>query len=426
MRTNREKRDLKESKSPVVYAHHHSLIQFCLSSCVLVLMLLSLAGCDSLFTKSPTAGDDFETPFDDLSFDLNATFAQGDENFERAFTVEDGLGPIFNNTGCEGCHPGDGRGTADQAFFRFSIGNDLALDIGGAQHQDRSIPGVPVEKVPAGVNTSRRLPPPVFGVGLIESIPVETIVSNEDENDADGDGISGRPNWVTAADFVPPTEVGGGPGQQLGRFSRKAQVSSLVQQVAEAYQQDIGITNDFIPVENSHPQAGGFAVGDTVPDPEIPASTVLQTVVYVRLLQPPKRGDITPEVETGDRIFNEIGCATCHVPTMRTAKNLITQLSEKEVHLYSDLLLHDMGDELADNRPDGSANGREWRTAPLWGTRLVADFTGGIPFFLHDGRATTLIDAIRPHGGEARKPKEAFLNLSDSDRQAVIAFLESL
>ena len=425
MRTNREKRDLKESKSPVVYAHHHSLIQFCVSSCVLVLMLLSLAGCDSLFTKSPTAGDDFETPFDDLSFDLNATFAQGDENFERAFTVEDGLGPIFNNTGCEGCHPGDGRGTADQAFFRFSIGNDLALDIGGAQHQDRSIPGVPVEKVPAGVNTSRRLPPPVFGVGLIESIPVETIVSNEDENDADGDGISGRPNWVTAADFVPPTEVGGGPGQQLGRFSRKAQVSSLVQQVAEAYQQDIGITTT------------SFLLRILT---RRPADSLLGTPFQIRRFRHRLFCRLSSMFDFSSRLSGailhrrsrratesyEIGCATCHVPTMRTAKNLITQLSEKEVHLYSDLLLHDMGDELADNRPDGSANGREWRTAPLWGTRLVADFTGGIPFFLHDGRATTLIDAIRPHGGEARKPKEAFLNLSDSDRQAVIAFLESL
>jgi CxxC motif-containing protein (DUF1111 family) len=270
------------------------------------------------------------------------------------------------------------------------------------------------------------MPPPVFGVGLIEAIPVETILSHADPDDADGDGISGRPNWVVAPDYVPPTEVGGGPGLQLGRFSRKAQVSSLIQQVAEAYHQDIGITSDFIPVENSHPQAGGFAVGDAAPDPEIPAATVLQTVVYVRLLSPPKRGEITPEVERGERIFNEIGCASCHTPMMKTGPHRIPQLSQQEARLYSDLLLHDMGDALADNRPDGSANGREWRTAPLWGTRLVADFTGGTPFYLHDGRASDLSEAIRLHGGEAEKSRNASLNLSETDRQALLAFLESL
>lgn len=393
---------------------------------LLLIALMALSGCDSLFTKPPPEGDDFETPFDGLSFDLNKTFVLGDEAFEKVFTVEEGLGPIFNNTGCESCHPADGRGTPEQAFFRFSIGEELAINMGGAQHQDRSIPGVPLEVLPDGVDKSRRLPPPVFGMGLIEAIPVETILSYADEADADGDGISGRPNWVTAPDYVPPTEVGGGPGQQLGRFGRKAQVSSLIQQVSEAYHQDIGITSDFIPVENSHPQAGGFAVGDTVPDPEIPASTVLEAVVYVRLLSPPKRGEITSEVKEGERIFEEIGCAACHVPTMQTSSHSIEPLNQVNAHIYSDLLLHDMGDELADYRSDGSATGTEWRTAPLWGTRLAADFTGGTPFFLHDGRATTLREAIRPHGGEAQQSKEAFFKLSEADQQALIAFLESL
>ena len=406
--------------------HRNCLHLWRFSFWMFLIVLLNVAGCDNLLTKPPPEGDDFETPFDELSFDLNRTFALGDEAFEKVFTVEEGLGPIFNNTGCESCHPADGRGTPNQAFFRFSIGNDLAIDIGGAQHQDRSIPGVPLEVLPEGVDKSRRLPPPVFGMGLIEAIPVETILSYADEADADGDGISGRPNWVTAPDYVPSTEVGGGPGQQLGRFSRKAQVSSLIQQVSEAYQQDIGITSDFISVENSHPQAGGFAVGDTVPDPEIPASTVLEAVVYVRLLSPPKRGEMTSEVKEGEQIFEEIGCAACHVPTMRTGPHFINALDRVNAHIYSDLLLHDMGDELADNRPDGTATGTEWRTAPLWGTRLVADFTGGTPFFLHDGRATTLREAIRPHGGEAQESKEAFFKLSEADQQALIAFLESL
>ena len=392
-----------------------------------IIALMGLGGCDDMFTKLLLEGDDFEQSFDMLSADLNTTFALGEEAFIKVFTVEEGLGPIFNNTGCISCHPGNGRGTPDLALIRFSIGDDLVINMGGPQHQDKAIPGVPLEVLPAGVNKSRRLPPPIFGLGLIENIPVETILSYADESDADGDGISGRPNWVTAPHYVPSTEVGGGPGLQLGRFSRKAQVSSLIQQDAEAYQQDIGITNGFIPIENPHQQTGGLAsVGDTVPDPEIDRLTVMETIVFLRLLSPPPRGEITSEVKRGEKLFDTIGCASCHVQTMQTGPHSINALNEVNAHIYSDLLLHDMGEELADNRPDGSATGREWRTAPLWGTRLVAEFLGGTPFFLHDGRATTLEGAIRAHGGEAQKAKETFFNLSEVNQQAVIAFLESL
>ena len=285
--------------------------------------------------------------------------------------------------------------------------------------QDKAIPGVPYEIIPAGVDKSVRLPPPVFGMGLIENIPVETILSYADEFDADGDGISGRPNWVTPPDTIPSTEVGGGPGEQLGRFGRKASVSTLIQQVAQAFHQDIGITSSFFPVEHSH-------VGDTVPDPEIEASTVMDIVVFLRLLSPPPRGEISPEVNSGEVLFEKIGCASCHVPSMQTGASPISALNGVNANIYSDFLLHDMGEELADNRPDASANGREWRTAPLWGTRLVAHFLDGTPFFLHDGRATSLEGAIRAHGGEAQKAKEAFFNLLDEEQRAVIAFLESL
>ena len=393
---------------------------------LLILCLGLSAGCDDLLTEVPPAGDDFESPFEGLPTAFNAQFARGDDNFERVFTVETGLGPIFNNTGCEGCHPGDGRGTPSEAFFRFSRGDNLAFDIGGPQHQTRAIPGIPLEELPPGVDVSLRMPPPVFGVGLIEAIPVETILAYADPNDADGDGVSGRPNWVSAPTYVPAAEVGGGSGMQLGRFGRKASTSSLIQQVAEAYHQDIGITTDFIPVENPHPQQGGSAIGDTAPDPELPASTVLDTVVYVRLLAPPARGASTQQVEQGERLFTEIGCATCHVPTMTTGAHPLKPLSGVDVHLYSDLLLHDMGPELADYRPDGSATGTEWRTAPLWGTRLVADFTAGTPHYLHDGRATTLRDAIRPHGGEAQRSRDRFFALSEDDQLSLVAFLESL
>ena len=155
-------------------------------------------------------------------------------------------------------------------------------------------------------------------------------------------------------------------------------------------------------------------------------SEVIETVMFIRLLAPPPRGEITPEVVRGKRHFEAIGCAKCHVPTMQTGRSPIEVLSRVSANLYSDLLLHDMGEELADNRPDVTANGREWRTAPLWGIRLAGEVLGGTPFFLHDGRATTLEAAIRAHGGEAQMAKEEFFRLSEAGRQAVIAFLESL
>lgn len=366
-----------------------------------------------------SSNDNFETPLDMLPPHLSERFIQGEKAFMKIFTIEEGLGPAFNQPGCITCHPGNGRGVPDLALIRFSIGHNLLPDMGGPQLQDKSIPGTPYEVLPDGVDKSTRLPPPVFGLGLIENIRVETILSYADEDDANGDGISGRPHWVIPADFVPMTEIGSGPGEQLGRFGRKAAVSSLVQQTATAFQQDMGVTSDFIQNEASN-------TGDTVPDPEVEGSTVMDIVIFMRMLSPPPRGEITPEVERGDMLFQEIKCASCHVPTMQTGPSPIAALNEVDVHLYSDLLLHDMGEELADNRPDRSATGREWRTTPLWGTRLVAEFLGGTPFFLHDGRATTLEAAIRAHGGEAQKSKEAFFNLSEADQQAVIAFLESL
>ena len=388
-------------------------------------LILAAAGCDKIMTNAPPAGDTFSSPLEGLGSDLNAVFVQGDENFAKVFRVEEGLGPIFNNLSCEGCHPADGRATPQEGFFRFSRGSDLLPAQGGPQHQDKSIPGIPLEEVPAGVDKSFRLPPPVFGMGLIEAIPVETILAHEDPEDQDGDGISGRANWVLAPDFVPETQVGGGLGLQLGRFSRKAQVASLVHQVAGAYHGDIGITSDFIPEENSHPQAGSVALGDQVPDPEIPAATVLQTVMYMRLLSPPAQGEGTAQVTRGEEVFTQLKCAACHVPSMKTGAHWISQLSQQEARLYSDLLLHDMGPELADNRVDGDATGSEWRTAPLWGLRLVGEFLNGQAFYLHDGRATSLDQAIRFHGGEAQASREAYVGLGGTEQQALLAFLGS-
>lgn len=391
-------------------------------------VIFTLYGCDAVLTKAPLSSDTLESPFEGLTNTLNATFVRGDENFDHVFTVREGLGPIFNQPACASCHPADGRGKPDAGLLvRFSRGADLLPLLGGPQLQNRAIPGVMPETLPPGVNTSPRLPPPVFGVGLIEAIPEETILKLADPGDLDGDGISGRPNMVEPAEFVPPTQVGSGPGPRLGRFSRKAQVTSLLQQISEAYHQDMGITSDFLPVENPHPQAGGaVAPGDQVPDPEIPARVVLETVAYVRLLAPPRRGEITEEVRKGEALFASLGCVKCHIPSLRTGPSPVPQLNNVEARLYSDLLLHDMGPALADHRPDGQANGLEWRTSPLWGLRLVSRNLGGTPFYLHDGRTSDLSEAIRLHGGEAERARNAFVGLGDADQRAVIAFLNSL
>ncbi len=396
---------------------------------ICVCMLLVAFGCDTLMTSAPTAGDEFAAPVDGLETDLSLVFLQGDENFERAFTVAEGLGPIFNNVSCEGCHPGDGRGTPETGFFRFSKDGDLLIDNGGPQHQDRVIAGARLipEMIPEDADRSFRIPPPVFGVGLIEAIPEATILALADPDDADGDGISGRPNWVNAADFVPDSHVGGGGGVQLGRFSRKAQVSSLLQQVAEAYNQDMGITSDFLPDENFNVQRSAtVGVGDVAADPEISASTVLLTTMYVRLLAPPSRGKQTDAAKRGDGLFAGIGCVACHVPSMRTGPHEIPSLSQQTAQLYSDLLLHDMGPRLADDRPDGDATGTEWRTAPLWGTRLVPEFLGGREFYLHDGSATSLHDAIIAHGGEAQSSRDAYIAFDAAAQDDLVTFLKSL
>jgi CxxC motif-containing protein (DUF1111 family) len=398
-----------------------------------LLLVFSTGACDRLTTTAPDAGDIFDGPLPGLTKEELAAFIRGDEAFGRQFSPNEGLGPIFNNVSCASCHSGDGRGHLRNAFIRFSIGEDLVPHLGGPQLQDKAIAGAVPERLPDGVQTSLRLPPPVFGVGLIEAIPESVILALADPHDANGDGISGRPNYVVPGDFVPADEIGGfltdslGQGQpQLGRFSRKAQVSSLLLQVAKAYQEDIGITNDFLPVEIRNPLASrATEAADRVPDPELPGDEVRAVLAYLRTLAPPAPGEMTPRRQQGEKIFQEIGCGSCHVPELRTGPSTIAALANQPVQMYSDLLLHDMGPELADNRPDGQATGREWKTAPLWGLRIMRDFLNGEAFLLHDGRARSVEEAIRLHGGEAEKSRNAFARLAADARAALLDFVES-
>jgi CxxC motif-containing protein (DUF1111 family) len=401
--------------------------------CVVALLAAALGACDVLNPPGPDPDDVFDGPLSGLTSAEMAVFIHGDEGFGRQFSPGEGLGPIFNNVSCASCHSGDGRGRQENALIRFSIGRDLVPHLGGPQLQTRAIAGAEPERLPAGVETSSRLPPPVFGMGLIEAIPEATILALSDPDDEDGDGISGRANWVVPGDFIPIDEIGGhvpeeagGGTPQLGRFGWKAQVSSLLLQIVEAYHQDIGITSDFLPVENRNPLASrSTEAADRAADPEISEAELRAVLAYVRMLAPPAGGPMTARREAGQQLFGEVGCAKCHVPELRTGPSTIAALADRPVRLFSDLLLHDMGDGLADGRPDGDATGREWRTAPLWGLRIMREFLNGDAFLLHDGRARNVEEAILFHGGEAQASRDAFSQLPEVERGALLDFVES-
>ncbi|MGI9078040.1 MAG: di-heme oxidoredictase family protein [Gemmatimonadaceae bacterium] len=392
-----------------------------------IVALVAALACNELATTGPEAGDVFDAPVEGLTDAEMAAFARGDAEFSRRFAPSTGLGPIFNNASCFACHSGDGRGRLDNSLQRIgSVDDDFLTSVGGPQIQDKATPGAEFERLPSGVAVSVRLPPPVFGMGLIEAIPASTIMALADPDDANGDGISGRPNFVGSPDFVPQREPGGGPGTHLGRFGRKAQVSSLLRQVVEAYHQDIGVTSDFLPGENRNPLSSvPVEAADLLADPEIPVATVQAVVFYIRTLAAPTPGALTTRREQGRQLFEAVRCSDCHVPTLQTGPSQVPALANQPVTLYSDLLLHDMGDALADNRPDGGANGREWRTTPLWGLRLIRQFLNGEAFLIHDGRAASVEEAILLHGGEAQAARDAFAALSPDQRAALLDFVES-
>jgi CxxC motif-containing protein (DUF1111 family) len=403
-------------------------LTYSVAFCLILVSGLGIAACERLTTAPVAEADVFDAPLPGLTMAEAAAFGRGDEEFERRFAPNEGLGPIFNNASCASCHSGDGRGVLDNALQRIGTSaDDMLRDLGGPQIQDKAIAGAEAERLPSGFPVSLRLPPPTFGVGLIEAIPDNVILALADPNDANGDGISGRANMVAVADYVTQATGSLGVINAVGRFGRKGQVSSLLQQVTEAYHQDMGITTDFLPVENTNPLARQVGIAaDRIADPELPASTVHAVTTYIRLLAPPAPGELTPERTQGRDLFASIGCAGCHVPQLTTGNNEIQALSNKPVMLFSDLLLHDMGDALADDRPDGQANGREWKTPPLWGLRLMRQFLNGQALLMHDGRAKSLEEAILLHGGEAAATRTRFSGLSAAERRALIAYLESL
>lgn len=352
-------------------------------------------------------------------------FNNGRNEFLRNFRIEEGLGPVFNGVSCAQCHRAGAPGGASadlgvSVVTRIGatvngVYSDLA-SVGGALIQARSlreiIPNYPVprEVVPSQAQfVSRRITTPVFGLGLIDSIPSSTILANEDPNDLNGDGISGRANLV-----VNP-ETGQG---EVGRFGWKCQVSTGHVFSADAFLNEMGITSPLFPSEVL-PQGMSIPPGaDTVPDPEDPGNNRVNRVDdFMRFMAAPPT--MAKTSAAGRMAFFNSGCAKCHIPSMTTGTSTTAALSNKTVALYSDLLVHDMGTALTDGVRQGQASGSEWRTAPLWGLRFRR-------FYLHDGRTQSVDQAIRLHAGEGAAAAASYAGLSDANRTALLTFLQGL
>lgn len=349
-------------------------------------------------------------------------FRLGLEDFLEVEDSEEGLGPVFNGRSCAECHSipriggsgtvmgvRAGRVAEDGSFVDFP---------GGTLVQMFSIPAHEVQpQIPSeSVVISRRKSLPLFGNGLVEAVPDSTFLALEDPDDADGDGISGRANRV----------VDRATGEaRVGRFGWKAQQPTLFTFAAEAYRDEMGITNDVFPNEACPVGVDCelLAFLDPVPDPEDAPerSTGLRGVDnfenFLLFLGPPPRGEITAEVRAGEEVFNAMQCGACHIPSLTTGEHRSQALRFKRFFPYGDFLLHDIG--TGDGIQQEQATPAEIRTPPLWGLRFR-------PPFLHDGRAATIREAIRAHAGEAERSRVAYLELSQRQKEALIAFLNSL
>lgn len=396
-----------------------------------------------------------------LSDEQRRRFEVGDSFFTQNWVTapasteaRDGLGPLLNAQSCSSCHVRDGRGSPDGPApgLLMRVGDAEAHPHYGGQIQDRSILGVDPEatvrtiyvevpgtypdgttytlrrpvhtledlsygEIEIDVPLSPRLAPPVFGAGLIEAIPEERVLEWADPEDTDGDGISGRPNYVT--DLI-------NGDLALGRFGWKANVPSVPQQVATAFNEDIGITSPLLPDENCTAVQSACAEAISGGSPEISQDIFDDVVFYNRTLAVPARRNLEdPDVVAGAGLFEEVGCVSCHRPAFVTGDDPIDALVDQEIFPFTDLLLHDMGPDLADDRPDGDATGSEWRTPPLWGLGLN-EVVNGNTSLLHDGRARNIEEAVLWHGGEATSARDEFTRLTAVQRTQLIAFLESL
>lgn len=420
-------------------------------------------------SKGPRNRSAFSNPSGNLPFDKQLDFKVGDGVFRKLWVAapsstksSDGLGPLFNARACQACHLKDGRGhppaaheTPSSLLFALSRPDGSPDPIYGHQLQTFGIQGhaaeanvivehepLPVKLADGSVVTLRkphyklvdpgygpfdptttlapRVAPPMIGMGLLELIPEADIMARADPEDLNNDGIRGRYRQV-------PSPAAGG-AMKLARFGWKTGTASVADQTATAFKNDMGLSTPLFRVDYGDCTEAQKACreaphGAEAGEPEVPPKLFDLTVFYAHHLAVPAREGIeAPEIRHGQKLFNELGCAACHVPKQVTGQSAqFPELSGQTIWPYTDLLLHDMGDELADPGPMGKV----WRTQPLWGlglTRRVNDHF----YLLHDGRADGILEAILWHGGEAAKARDKVIALQKTDREALLAFLESL
>lgn len=427
-----------------------------------------------LFAFAPVAAAEAPAgPVEGLTGKQLGDFRKGEQLFLTEWAaapadkgVRDGLGPFYHAASCAACHPGGGRGLSPDAkdpgqglVFRVGTGEDPMLDDYGMQLSPLAVAGVKPEgtvtitwtqqmgvfadgeawslrvpsyasgawhygEVPDGVRLSPRLAPALHGMGLLEAVPAESIAALADPDDRNGDGISGRMNMEETWEGYHATK------DVTGRFGWKAWMPTLMRQVCGALGEDMGLTNMFQPHDVTPAQSdaiGEYARGGHGALFEAGDREAQWLAAYVRYLAPSAPGKSKDAIAArGSAVFSAIGCAACHVPELKTGNiRGLKALSDRTIHPFTDLLLHDMGPGLADGRPEAKATGSEWRTAPLWGLSVAVNEQGE-GLLLHDGRARSLAEAILAHGGEGEKSRDGFNALPSADRAALVRFLRSL
>lgn len=374
------------------------------------------AACGADPAPTAAAGE----PLPGLQPDELERFRAGLEQFNRVFREEDGLGPLFNENQCSACHtdpaPGGSGGETVLKATRFVPPDSCDLLVAGGGENIREqgtsaarAAGITEETVPAEATARGKFTAPfLFGLGLVENIPDAAILRHADPEDADGDGISGRPGRTRDG--------------RLARFGRKADTATLEEFTVGALSLEMGLTSPALPVESGFNGDAPPPGTDPTPDPEVDAALVAKLVDFTRFLAPPvpamRSAAHRDTVEQGRRVFASLGCATCHVPTMTTGPSDVGPLHRKRVALYSDLLLHDMGPGLADICGVG-AGPAEVRTEMLMGLRHRDSY-------MHDGRTHDLAAAILRHGGEAQAARDAFAALHELTKLYLLVFLKSL
>jgi CxxC motif-containing protein (DUF1111 family) len=385
--------------------------------------VLVFFGIIALTAVGASSAANFGDPLEGLTPEQQALFEAGKEEFEAEETVEEGLGPVFNDKGCANCHNntaiGGGSTITETRFGTITARNfeplrfDPLAEHGGSLIQSQGIGRVPScqevytgEVVPKEATvTAQRRTTPLFGLGLVDAVPDATFHAMAADSE---DDVRGLVNIVT--------NLTG--GSTVGKFGWKAQVPTLFQFAGDAYLNEMGITNPQFPNENC-PQGDCDALAcNPVPQLNDDGEGVDLFTDFMTFLAPPPRGQITQDVKDGERLFQDIGCASCHRPTLQTGAHPVAALNHQTFHPYSDFLLHNMG-SLGDGITQDRATGQLMRTAPLWGIRVIERF-------LHDGRAATLEAAILAHDGQAKRARDHFTDLSQRDKQRLLAFLNSL